>query len=199
MYIVRHGESEGNARDVISGHTNHKLTLTGEEQAKALGKKFKEIKFDKVFSSDLIRARRTAELITLEKNLAIETTEVIRERNYGDLEEKPIAELHKLLDVWSKLSYQERIKQRPAKNGESEEEMIVRFIAFLREIAVAYAGKTILIAAHGSLMRTFLVHLGYTTIQELKKINNTGWYKLESDGVDFQVKDMEGVVIEHES
>lgn len=199
IYIVRHGESEGNVNKIVSGHTDHNLTPLGVEQATNLGKRFGTITFDRVFSSDLIRAKRTAELITLNRNLAIETSRALRERDYGDLEGKTSAELHTQFDLWKNLSEREQLKQRPAKNAESGEEITARFITFLREVAVGYPGKTILIATHGGVMYSFLVHVGAAADHEIKKVGNTAWILVESDGIDFRINEMEGVVIEHES
>lgn len=198
LYLVRHGQSEGNVKGVASGSTDHPITPLGEQQAINLGKKLNHINFDKVFSSDLTRARRTAELILLDRKLEISTTKALRERNFGELEGESIAELHKLFDSWNKFPYTEQLKFRPP-NGESGEEVISRFITFLREIAIGYPDNTILITTHGSVMYSFITHLGYAKDEEIKKVNNTAWIKVISDGIDFQINEMEGVVIEYES
>lgn len=199
IYIVRHGESDGNSRRVVSGSTDHNLTALGIEQAISLGRKLVNVTFDKIFSSDLIRARKTAELITLNKGLAIETSPALRERNYGDLEGKPSAELHVHFDAWKKLSSKDQLKQRPAENAESGEEVTARFVNFLREAAASHPNKTLLVTTHGGIMYAFLVHVGAATDNEIKSVSNTAWILVESDGTNFNIKGMEGVVIEHES
>ena len=70
-----------------------------------------------------------------------------------------------------------------------------RFITILREIAVAYTEKTVLVTSHMGLMRTFLVHLGFESYKELFLYNflNTAYIKIKSDGVDFFIEELYGV------
>ena len=198
IYIVRHGESVGNLNHIVSGHTDHDLTLFGVKQAIELGKRFRNITFDKVFSSDLTRARKTAELIVAGRNLTIATTEKLRELYFGDLEGKPTSEFHTLFDSWNKLSYKARLKQRQAWNIESEESVKNRFITYLYEIATSYPGQTLLVSTHGAVMHSVPVHLGRATYQEIKKINNTAWILVKSNGTYLRIENMEGVVTERE-
>ncbi|MCL5438494.1 MAG: histidine phosphatase family protein [Patescibacteria group bacterium] len=196
MYIIRHAQSEANVRETFE---NSGLTALGKQQAERLSKKFKKIHIDAIFSSDLIRTIRTAEVIALEKKLEISTTKVIRERSWGSLTNKTGPELRKkfkeLFDEFEKMTDQEKFKWKIVDDMESAEEAVSRFITFLREIAVAYLGKTVLITSHGTVMRSFLIHLGYATFKELPvgTIENAAVVKLESDGIDFFVKQTSGV------
>src|SRR3989338_5919677 len=95
IYLVRHGETEWNEKKIIQGHSDIPLNKKGELQAKELGQEFKGIHFDAVFSSNLIRAKRTAEIAVLEKKLAVVTTNALRERMFGRFEGKHISELRK--------------------------------------------------------------------------------------------------------
>ena len=78
---------------------------------------------------------------------------------------------------------------------ESNTEIATRFITFLREIAATYLGKNVLIVCHGSIMRATLMRLGFATYDTLPSgnIENTGYFVLESDGVDFFVKETVGI------
>ncbi len=86
FYIVRHGQTECNILRKLQGHADIPLNATGEEEAKELAKQFIGTQFAVAFSSDLLRAKRTAEIISLEKNIAVMTTKVLREGNYGKQE-----------------------------------------------------------------------------------------------------------------
>src|SRR3990167_4625255 len=88
IYVVRHGESEWNVKGLIQGQSDSPLTQSGERQAFLLAKELKNIKFGAVFSSDLVRAKRTADMIALERSLAIQTSKALIERNFGKLEGK---------------------------------------------------------------------------------------------------------------
>src|SRR3989339_1397072 len=88
LYLVRHGETEWNVQKIIQGHKDIPLNQKGEKQARRLAKKLVKIKFGVVFSSDLLRAKRTAEIVVLEKKIAVKTTKTLRERHFGRFEGK---------------------------------------------------------------------------------------------------------------
>lgn len=203
IYLIRHGQSEGNIKGIVQGHIDENLTEEGVEQAKKAGEKFRGIKFEAIFSSDLIRAKHTAEIIKLERDLAVKTSKMLRERTFGDfegMESKKFRDALKdeLLKL-ENLAKEERWKYKAHKSIESDEEMMGRFITYLREIAVAYAGKNVLVATHGGPIRMMLIHLGWGSHGELPggALKNTGYVVLESDGVDFFVKEIHGVEKHH--
>jgi broad specificity phosphatase PhoE len=67
---------------------------------------------------------------------------------------------------------------------------MARFIPALREIAIAYPGKNVLVVTHGGVMRAFLIHLGVGDEKTLPpgSIKNTSVFKIDSDGVEFWVR-----------
>lgn len=192
IYIVHHGQTDWNAQKITQGLSDIPLNTEGIKQATTASKQLKNVVFDAVFSSDLIRAKRTAEIITLEKKLAIQTTHLLRERCYGKYEGKPHEEMDKFYKTWESLSKKERIRYRTDDKYETDEEVISRFITFLREIAVTYPGKTILIVTHGGIMRVLLNHLSDITYLG-GTISNTAYFKINSDGVDFFIEELVGV------
>lgn len=195
MYVVRHGETDWNVLDLIQGQTDTMLTKNGEIQAKEAARELGKIHFDAVFSSDLIRARRTAEIISLEKKIAVQTTKLLCERNYGSLQGKSHSTLKEIDKLYDALKEEERFSFKPFPDVESDEEVVGRFITFAREVAVANAGKTILVVAHGGLMRIFLMHLRFANFKKsaVKTISNGGYVKLKTDGVDFFVEETVGI------
>jgi broad specificity phosphatase PhoE len=201
IYIVRHGETLNNVNAVVQGQTDSKLTEAGIDQAKIFGQEFKNIHLDAVFSSDLGRAMNTAELIKLNRELAINTTKLLRERNFGPFEGLPAKEYvevnRELLEKLKTLGEKDKAAFKLHPDHESNDEIAVRMLTFLREAAAAYAGKTILLVSHGSIMRAFLVHLGVASYDQLPSgnIDNLGHIKLLSDGVDFFVSELKGIHI----
>jgi len=198
LYIVRHGQSTANATNDIVG-TNPDLTQKGVMQAKKLASKFKHIRFDAVFASDLIRARRTAEIAVAERNLAVTTHKALRERFFGPFEGKTGQEysnaIKKQIREYQLLSNAEKYRYRYYQGYETDEEVTTRFITYIREIAVGYAGKTVLIVSHGSAMKAFLIRLGWIQHGEIQysAIPNTAYIHLESDGIDFFVKQVSSI------
>lgn len=209
IYLVRHGETEWNVLKKMQGHTDVELNEKGLSQAKYLADKFKTVPFGAAFSSDLIRAKKTAEIIALEHKIEVITKKVLRERFFGRLEgrswmEKD-SELQKLWDKVATLTDKEREKHRLWR-VENDADVMTRFIPFLREIAVAFAGKNVLVVTHGGVMRLFLQHAGFFPVRKTPimkdgektyvhiSISNTAYAKIESDGVDFFVKKTEGII-----
>lgn len=189
IYLIRHGETEWNEKKLIQGHSDIPLNEKGELQSKQLGEKLKEIRFEAVFSSDLIRARRTAEIIILEKKLAVVTTKALRERLFGRFEGKHIDELRKILGELILFS-NEKQKKLKFHDLENDEEIMGRFIPFFREVAVAYQGKNILMVSHGGLIRAFLDRIGFKMPNYSERpMKNAGYLIIESDGVDFFVRE----------
>lgn len=189
IYLTRHGETEWNEKRIVQGQTDIPLNKKGEIQAKELGEKFKGIKFEAVFSSDLIRAKRTAEIMVLERKLAVVTTKVLRERLFGRFEGKHLDRMKKILGELLIVS-KEKQKNLVLNDVENDEEVVARLIPFLREVAVAYQGKNVLMVSHGGLMRAFLSHLAYKIPEYSDKpMQNTGYLIIESDGVEFEIKE----------
>lgn len=205
IYLVRHGETDNNKNKIIQGaKVDTPLNQTGEIQAKTVAEKLKNVNFAAAFSSDLIRARRTAEIIALEHNLAVVTKTILRERGFGQLEGQPEdvfrQKLKVLLDQFEVLSDQEKFKFNFPYGIESLDVAVARLITFLREISVAYMGKTVLVVSHGAMIRHFLIHIGFADFKHLRwrpgkkpPIANLGQVILESDGVDFFVKNTFGI------
>ncbi|HSW97492.1 MAG TPA: histidine phosphatase family protein [Candidatus Saccharimonadales bacterium] len=199
FYVVRHGETEWNVKKLLQGQGDSPLTTNGINQASVLGEKLRKIHFDAVFSSDLLRAQRTAEIITVDRDIAINTTALLRERAHGKWEGKPYSIYHKelkdLLTKKNKLSYEEK-KSFKYPDMESDEEVVSRFITFLRETAVAYTGKTILVVTHGGMMRAILIHIGFGTYDELASnaVSNSAYFQLQSDGIEFHIKETQGII-----
>src|SRR3990167_3127377 len=86
IYLVRHSESQANANKIVQGHADSPLTEKGEAQSMKIAEELKDVKFSAIFSSDLRRSIRTAEIIRLQRNLEIKTSPMLRERSYGIFE-----------------------------------------------------------------------------------------------------------------
>lgn len=199
FYIVRHGETEWNVQNLLQGHGDSPLTAAGKAQISELAQELSSIHFDQVFSSDLLRARQTAELLTIARKLAINTTHLLRERSFGRYEGRSREEFEEenrgLLRQYQSLSQAQQWKFKYADDMESSEEVITRLLVFLRETAVAYTGKNILVVTHGGVLRTFLKHLGHKVADGRGTIGNGAYIQLASDGAEFEVEKMNGITL----
>lgn len=199
FHIVRHGQTKWNVERRMQGHMDSPLTEEGMEQARELSKLFAPIQFDAVFSSDVLRAQRTAQIIAAEKKMAVTTTKLLRESFMGRFEgeklEYFLEQLRDQIDEHEKLVGQAYLAYKLASDMESAEESIARFITFLRETAVAYEGKNILVVSHANMMRSLLIHLGFGDKTTLPHgcVKNLAIITLESDGTDFFVTQTQGI------
>ena len=195
LYIVRHGETQWNKEKIVQGHTDIPLNDTGKEQAQAQSEHLKHIHFDAVYASDLIRAKQTAEILLRERKLAIITTQMLRERNFGDYEGKPMDNKHK--ELCELLALYTSHNDFNTAHVETNDLIIGRVFTFLREVSLAHGGKNVLIASHGGVLRQVLIHLGAATEAQLASgsVQNLAYIRLDCDGVDFWVKDTVGIVL----
>lgn len=200
IYVVRHGQSIGNAKhDYKTDHNTEQygelqspLTELGIEQAREIAEKLKDIKIDAILSSDLTRARQTAEIIAHGRTISVETVSTIRERNFAKeyklLTDEKREELKKAL---ANLTEEEKFLHKFFPDGESAQDAYERFLRFLKEIISVYRGKTILVVNHGAIMRSFLIKNGYGTFDELPSgsISNAAYFVTETDGHTFTIKE----------
>lgn len=199
LYLVRHGETEWNKNHTIMGHMDSPLTPEGVRQVEATAEKLKNVHFDAIFSSDSPRTQRTADIIRLDRKLAIQTSKLLRERNFGRFEGGSSAKYHEtvdhLLQKKEKMDEQEQWKFKFDESMESDEELADRFIVQLREIAASHPNETVLVTTHGGCIRLFLTRAGYVKYGALPggAFLNAGYVKVLSDGIDFFIKEVTGI------
>ena len=99
LYLIRHGETEWALSGRHTGLTDIPLTANGENQARALGKHLRGIRFAHVLTSPLHRARQTCELVGLDKAPEIEPD--LAELEYGDYEGKRSVDIRKRRPDWN--------------------------------------------------------------------------------------------------
>lgn len=202
MYIIRHAESDANILErknqslesLNMGELGAELSQEGKKQATYLSQKLKGVSFDAIFASDLLRAKHTAEILKLERNLEIQTTKLIREIDYGKYRltynkvKNHVREGIAALEDSKKMKFQ-------FEDMETEEHAVNRLIIFLKQVAVRYAGKTVAIVSHGRVMRILLIKLGFCLYADLPSgsIENTGYFIVESNGANFSIKETSGI------
>ncbi len=132
LYLIRHGESEANVQDVFGGQTQIPLTLKGEEEAIKVKAMLEGLTFDKVYSSDLIRAIRTQELMYPCGD--VERLALLREMDVGELAGKHRTECVK---IWGEGFMEDRNKSNFVPYGGENRAMIceraMKFLKMLEE------------------------------------------------------------------
>jgi 2,3-bisphosphoglycerate-dependent phosphoglycerate mutase len=175
MVLLRHGQSVWNAANKFTGWTDVDLSEIGEKEAKAAGEELADISFDVVYTSDLIRAQRTA-TIAMARNTASNSPPTItdwrlNERNYGDLQGLDKDETREKFGA-EQVHIWRRSYDVPPPGGESLETCAERTIPCLEELIIPdlEAGKTILVAAHGNSLRSIVMHIEGLTREEVLKL-----------------------------
>ena len=182
LILLRHGQSQWNLENRFTGWKNVPLTEKGEAEAKKAGELIKKhnISIDRVFSSVLERANRTAEIAIkqaelnnlLENNKIIMTcSEKLNERDYGDLvglnKQETADKFGKdQVHIWRR-SY-----DTPPPNGESLKDVVERVSPYFKENIkpLIDKGENILIAAHGNSLRAMMIELGMYKPEEISNI-----------------------------
>lgn len=155
LYLVRHGETLWNKELRIQGHTNSSLTELGIEQAQRVAERLKDIPFDAIYSSDLDRAKKTAEYIHIfHPNLQIIEKYELRERNFGRLEGLTHQDvLDRFPDLYPMVDRGRYDSVIPG--GESKKHVLTRSLQFFKSLGEKHAGERVLAVTHGGVINVF--------------------------------------------
>ena len=177
IYLVRHCEAEGNKAKIFQGTTDCDISETGEMQLAFLKERFKNTHIDKVYSSPLTRAYKTANAVAEDKDLEIITHKGFIEIDGGVVEGMPFKKIFsdyaELERVWN-----EEPQNFHPENGESMRQVYDRAGKALESLAndPQNQGKTLLVATHGAVTKCLLCRVLYGDIEKLVTVdwsNNT--------------------------
>ena len=157
LYLVRHGETVDNARQLMQGQTQGELNGNGVLQAKALSEQWRNRVIDAVISSDLKRAVDTAAVIAAPHGLEVVTTSLLRERDWGDFTGRYIPDLKN--EPWPE-------------NVESLENLLSRAGEFITYVRQTFPGKKVLAVGHGIVNKAIQAVLYNKSMSEILKMSN---------------------------
>jgi len=161
IYIVRHGETLWNKEGRLQGNTDIALSEKGINDAKLKALELADIKFDKIFSSPLDRAYKTAELLRGGRDIDIIKDERLRELSFGIYEGKTVDEIRQDKNSSFNNFFDKPHLYKPDKTGESLKDLIKRSSEFLiDEIEKEYKDlERVLIVAHGATNRALISYM----------------------------------------
>ena len=175
IYLIRHCEAVGNLKRVFQGSTDCDISETGAKQLEFLKERFKNIKLDAIYSSPLIRARKTAEAVVCGKGLEIITRQNLTELSGGVVEGRPFQEAFNsipgLADTWDN-----HPEDFAPEGGEKMRDAYERIWNTVKNIAAQNAGKTVACTTHGGVTRCLLCRLlkgDITKLSEMPWSENT--------------------------
>ena len=157
LYLVRHGETVDNARQIMQGQTQGELNENGIRQAKEFSEVWKDRHLDVVIASDLKRSVDTARIIAEPHRLEVMTTPLLRERDWGSFTGRFIPELKG--EVWP--DDIETLENLLSRAGE--------FIAFVKK---TYPGKKVLAVGHGIINKAIQAVYYGKSMSEVQRMMN---------------------------
>lgn len=177
LYLVRHGETEHNRRNIVQGGgVDSTLNSAGRAQAQALAQRLEPVSIDSLYASTLQRAKQTAEiLVQPHEPLSRTYLRDLREMNWGVLEGEPPSDERDASMAAVKADWQEGAYDRALEDGESIRDVQERAQRALQHILAREAGRTSLVVTHGRYLRVLLATLldnyGLQHMQELGHSN----------------------------
>ena len=170
IYFVRHGETKWNIENKIQGQLDSELTEKGIEDTILLKNKLKEIKFKSVYSSELGRAYKTAEILTKGEGIKIEKLKELNEKNFGDWQGLEKREIFLKYPIQAD-NYFNNIENYNSIeiSAESLVEALNRFIQGVNKIINANKSGNVLVISHGTILKLFFNYIDKKEIKDLKE------------------------------
>jgi probable phosphoglycerate mutase len=170
FWLVRHGETDWNRERRVQGWTDIPLNANGRVQAKALSRQLEGIPFRVLLTSDLTRARSTAEILRERLNTPICVTSELRERNFGEAEGLP-----------SEIA----IRRFPngAPNRETDLQVRQRLLRIIQHARDEIGCGRVLCVSHGGMIREWLSYIGH----EAGPLENTSLTRIRYQDAHWQV------------
>jgi 2,3-bisphosphoglycerate-dependent phosphoglycerate mutase len=177
LALVRHGQSQWNLENRFTGWVDVPLTDRGRAEAKRAGELLKEAgaHFDLAFTSNLVRAQHTLDIILEvlgQTGLPVERDEALNERHYGALQGLNKAETAKKfgeeqVHIWRR-SY-----DVPPPEGESLKDTAARTLPYFDAhiLPMLRAGRDVIVSAHGNSLRSIVMQLDSLTREQVLELN----------------------------
>jgi 2,3-bisphosphoglycerate-dependent phosphoglycerate mutase len=176
LVLVRHGQSDWNLKNLFTGWEDPDLTGKGVAEARAAGKSLKShgLSFDRAFTSNLVRARHTLQLVLAElgtPNLETEGDRTLNERDYGVLsglnKDDAIRRWgSEQVDLWRR-SYDVR-----PPGGESLRDTVARVLPYYCQkiLPAVLRGQRVIVAGHGNSLRALVMVLDVLTPETIPEL-----------------------------
>ncbi|WP_289220570.1 histidine phosphatase family protein [Ileibacterium valens] len=177
IIMIRHGETDWNTRNQVQGASDIPLNEKGIAQAKEAGRKMKDQRIDKIFSSPLIRARQTSEQIANEHETPIEVIiePTLAEQNFGVFEGQPRDD--------QTYQHEKHLFFKRFEKGESFFDVAARVYPFLDRIIEEYPQDAVLLlSCHGGILRMIASYFSDLDNEEF-----TEYFALNCEQVEFEI------------
>ncbi len=157
IYLLRHGAVVGAETRRFIGHLDVPLSDLGERQCRAQAARLGGVKLAAVFSSDLARSRRSAQIVGAPHGLAPVELPALREMAMGRWDGLTAAEI-RAREPEAFADWMARVGEFPFPEGESVPDLVARAVPAFEALVAAHAGQAIAVVAHGGTNRALLCH-----------------------------------------
>jgi broad specificity phosphatase PhoE len=158
LFATRHGETEWNLIGREMGHLDSPLTERGLRQAEALANRLSALNLDLIYSSDLGRARRTAEIAASACGIEVRLVPALRERNMGIFQGLTLAEIRERFPDELR-AYNSAGAGYVIPDGESARQRTERSVRALSEIAERHGDGRVAVVTHGGFLLGFFQYV----------------------------------------
>lgn len=157
LFLVRHGETVDNARQIMQGQTQGELNENGLCQARQFSLEWHDEPLDAVIASDLKRAIDTAAIIAEPHHLEVITTPLLRERDWGGFTGRYIPDLKG--ETWPD-------------DIETLEDLLSRAGEFLAYVSSTFPGKKVLAVGHGIINKAIQAVYHHKSMSDIPRMSN---------------------------
>lgn len=158
IYLIRHGEAEGNLYRRMHGQLDSNITPLGRRQIAALALRFQDIPVEACYASDLRRTQTTAQAVYRPKGLELRLEPRFREICLGVWEETPFGYLYTFEESAINCFNRDPVHWQ-VEGAEPYPVYTDRFLAALEEVAKRHDGQHVAVVTHGSVMRGAMMRL----------------------------------------
>ena len=153
LLLARHGETDWNRERRLQGGTDTELNDLGRAQARVLAAELDDVELAAIYSSDLRRARETAEIVAAAKGLRVHTDRGLRERSFGSWEGLTRDEIA------------ERFPDLEHHDGEGDDDVRSRVLEVIGRIVASHPEGHVLVISHGSALNALWHHASGERLQ----------------------------------
>ena len=167
LYVLRHGKTDWNAIKKLQGQVDIPLNDEGRTMAKEAAARYADTKFDMCFCSPLVRAKETAGIFLLQRNIPVEYDDRLKEISFGDYEGLEYLQLPD--DHPVKTLFKDPEAYIPAPNGESVKDLLKRTGSFLDDkvYPALDEGKNVIIVGHGAMNSSIILNVKHLPVNRL--------------------------------
>ncbi|MFO7633002.1 MAG: histidine phosphatase family protein [Caldilinea sp.] len=170
LWLVRHGQTDWNLQGRYQGQADPPLNKTGLQQADLAAEKLAGRRYAALYSSDLERARVTAEAIGRKLGMEVLVDPRLREVNQGDWEGLLVTEIQTRYPAEWEARQRDRLHFRSPGGGESVQDVATRIWAAVDDLATRHPHESLILVSHGLALATILCRIQGLPLSQAREL-----------------------------